>query len=87
MTANNKNVPAGVIVPNNHGVSWLTKYVPTHNVNPAMDIAIPRTFVGYISDNNTHTTALIETAVQNTYNKKKISINMLERPNDSPNEK
>ena len=87
MTANNKNVPAGVIVPNNHGVSWLTKYVPTHNANPAMDIAIPRSFVGYISDNYTLSTALIETAVQNTYNKKKISINMLERPNDSPNEK
>ena len=49
-----------------HGVSCPIRYVPIHKANPAMDMASPRTLVGYISERSTNTTAQMETAQQNT---------------------
>ena len=37
-----------------------------HKAKPAMDMASPRTRVGYISERSTNTTAHIDTAQQNT---------------------
>ena len=66
MTANRKNVPAGVRFWSIQGVNCPIRYVPIHRANPAMDIASPRTLVGYISERSTNTTAQMETAQQNT---------------------
>lgn len=48
------------------GVNCPIKYVPIQRENPAIDIAKPRTLVGYISERSTNTTAQIDTAQQNT---------------------
>ena len=79
MNAKRKKVPAGVRLLSIHGVSWPIRYVPTHRANPAIDIARPRTRLGYISPSSTNITALIEMAVQNTYSKKKVSMNQVGR--------
>ena len=52
--ANRKNVPAGVRFWSIHGVSCPIRYVPIHKANPAMDMASPRTLVGYISERSTN---------------------------------
>lgn len=66
MIANRRNVPAGVRFWSIQGVNCPIKYVPIHKAKPAMDIASPRTLVGYISERSTNTTAHIDTAQQNT---------------------
>ena len=66
MTAKRIKVPAEVRFFNNQGVNCPIRYVPNHKENPAIDIASPRTFIGYISDNNTHMTALIDIAQKKT---------------------
>ena len=45
MTANRKNVTAGVRFWSIQGVNCPIRYVPIHRANPAMDIASPRTLV------------------------------------------
>jgi hypothetical protein len=66
MRANRKNVPAGVRFWSIQGVNCPIRYVPIHRANPAIDMASPRTLVGYISERSTNTTAQIDTAQQNT---------------------
>ena len=44
-----------------------------------MDMARPRTLLGYISLRSTNTTALMEMAVQNTYSRKNVSMNQVGR--------
>lgn len=73
MAAKRKKVPDGVRLVNIQGVSCPIRKVPTHSANPAIDMAMPLTGVGYISESNTQITAEIEMAQQNIYNKKKIS--------------
>jgi len=64
ISANRKKVPAGVAFSSSQGVSCPIRNVPTHNENPATDIANPLTLVGYISERNTNITALMEPAVK-----------------------
>ena len=66
MRANRKNVPAGVRFWSIQGVNCPIRYVPIHRANLAIDMASPRTLVGYISERSTNTTAQIDTAQQNT---------------------
>ena len=47
-----------------HPGRQLPDEVGAHSASPAIDIASPRTRVGYISESSTHTTAQIETAQQ-----------------------
>ena len=82
--AKRKNVPAGVKFCNIQGVNCPIRYVPIHKANPAIDMASPRTFVGYISESKTHTTAQIETAQQKIYSRKNVSRKRLETPSALP---
>jgi hypothetical protein len=45
-------------------VSCPMRYVPIHSDNPAIDMAAPLTFTGYISERRTKITAQIEIAQQ-----------------------
>ena len=81
-----KNVPAGLHAIS-AGVSCPMRYVPIQSAKPAMDIARPRTLFGYISERSTNTTAQIEIAVQNTYARKNVSMNVLPSPSDGPHAK
>ena len=74
-----KNVPAW-LHPRRIGVSWPIRYVPIQRAKPAMDIARPRTLLGYISDKSTKTIAEIEIAQQKTYARKNVSMNPLPTP-------
>ena len=65
ITANNKNVPDGDRVLSNQGVNWPIRYVPIQRERPAIDMAAPRTFTGYISESSTKITAQIEIAQEN----------------------
>ncbi len=62
MAAKSRNVPAGVSSASSHGVSCPIRYVPIHSENPAIDMARPRTLVGYISESSTQMTAHMDIA-------------------------
>ena len=62
--ANSQNVPAGDSVSSSHGTVCPTSAVPPHNAKVAMDMARPRTRVGYISESNTQMTGPNDAAKQ-----------------------
>lgn len=66
MRANRKKVPDGCMFSKSHGVSCPMRYVPTHKEKPAIDIAMPLTLVGYISESRTNMTAEMDMAQQKT---------------------